>query len=167
MSDAIAGLQPEGVWKYFAEISEIPRCSKHEQQISDYVMGVAKRLGLEAKRDRALNVVVKKPAAPGRQNAPSVCLQGHLDMVCEKNKDVVHDFSKDPIQLIREGNVLRANGTTLGADNGIAVATSLAIMADKSVEHGPLEFLFTVDEETGLTGAGFLKPGFVESKTLL
>jgi dipeptidase D len=167
MSDAIAGLKPEGVWKYFAEISNIPRCSKHEQQISDYVMGVAKKLGLEAKRDRALNVVVKKPATSGRQDSGSVCLQGHLDMVCEKNKDVDHDFSKDSIKLVREGNVLRADGTTLGADNGIAVATSLAIMADDSVQHGPLEFLFTVDEETGLTGAGFLKPGFVESKTLL
>jgi dipeptidase D len=167
MSDAIAGLKPEGVWKYFAAISEIPRCSKHEQQISDYVMGVAKELGLQAKRDKALNVVVKKPASAGRDSAPSVCLQGHLDMVCEKNKGVEHDFMKDPIELVRDGNELRANGTTLGADNGIAVATSLAIMADDSLEHGPLEFLFTIDEETGLTGAGFLKPGFVESDTLL
>jgi dipeptidase D len=155
------------VWKYFAAISEIPRCSKHEQRISDYVMGVAKELGLEAKRDKALNVLVKKPASAGRDAAPRLCLQGHLDMVCEKNKGVDHDFMKDPIELVREGNELRANGTTLGADNGIAVATSLAIMADDSLEHGPLEFLFTIDEETGLTGAGFLKPGFVESETLL
>jgi dipeptidase D len=167
MSDAIAGLKPEGVWKYFAEISEIPRCSKHEKQISDYVMGVAKELGLEAKRDSKLSIVVKKPASAGREAAPMVCLQGHLDMVCEKNKGVEHDFMNDPIELVREGNVLMANGTTLGADNGIAVATSLAIMADDSLEHGPLEFLFTIDEETGLTGAGFLKPGFVESNILL
>ncbi|UCC71389.1 MAG: aminoacyl-histidine dipeptidase [Gemmatimonadota bacterium] len=167
MSEAIAGLKPEAVWRYFAEISRIPRGSKNEQQISDYVVGVAERLGLEAKQDGTLNVVVKKPASAGREGVPTVCLQGHLDMVCEKNKGVEHDFEKDPIELVREGNVLRANGTTLGADNGIAVATNLAIMEDRSLEHGPLEFLFTVDEETGLTGAGFLKPGFVESRTLL
>jgi dipeptidase D len=167
MSDAIAGLKPEPVWRYFAEISRIPRESKNEKQISDYVMGVAKRLGLKAKQDGALNVVVKKPASAGRAGTPSVCLQGHLDMVCEKNKGVEHDFENDPIRLVRQGNILMADGTTLGADNGIAVATHLAIMEDRSLEHGPLEFLFTVDEETGLTGAGFLKPGFVESRTLL
>jgi dipeptidase D len=167
MSDAIAGLKPEPIWRYFAEISRIPRESKNERQISDYVVGVAKRLGLQVKQDAALNVVVKKPASAGREGAPSVCLQGHLDMVCEKNKGVEHDFQKDPIQLVRQGNFLMADGTTLGADNGIAVATNLAIMEDRSLEHGPLEFLFTVDEETGLTGAGFLKPGFVESRTLL
>jgi dipeptidase D len=167
MSDAIAGLKPEPVWRYCAEISQIPRESKNEKQISNYVMGVAKRLGLEAKQDGALNVVVKKPATAGREGTPSVCLQGHLDMVCEKNKGVEHDFEKDPIRLVRQGNLLMADGTTLGADNGIAVATNLAIMEDRSLEHGPLEFLFTVDEETGLTGAGFLKPGFVESRILL
>ena len=96
-----------------------------------------------------------------------VCLQGHLDMVCEKNSDKVHDFEKDPIELVRKGNVLMANGTTLGADNGIAVATNLAIMEDQSLEHGPLEFLFTVDEEMGLNGANSLQPGFVQGKTLL
>jgi dipeptidase D len=167
MSDAIAGLKPEPVWRYFAEISQVPRESKNEKQISSYVMGVAKRLGLQAKQDGALNVVVKKPASAGREGASSVCLQGHLDMVCEKNKGVEHDFEKDPIRLVRQGNLLMADGTTLGADNGIAVATNLAIMEDRSLEHGPLEFLFTVDEETGLTGAGFLKPGFVESRILL
>lgn len=167
MSDAIAGLKPEPVWRYFAEISQIPRESKNEKAISNYVMDVAKRLGLEAKQDGALNVVVRKPASAGRESAPGVCLQGHLDMVCEKNKGVEHDFEKDPIRLVRQGNLLMADGTTLGADNGIAVATNLAIMEDRSLEHGPLEFLFTVDEETGLTGAGFLKPGFVESRTLL
>jgi dipeptidase D len=167
MSEAIAGLKPEAVWRYFAEISEIPRGSKNESQVSDYVVGVAKRLGLEAKQDKTLNVVIRKPAAPGREGMPSVCLQGHLDMVCEKNKGVEHDFEQDPIRLVRQGNVLMADGTTLGADNGIAVATNLAIMEDTSLDHGPLEFLFTVDEETGLTGAGFLKPGFVESKILL
>ena len=95
---------------------------------------------------------MRKPASPGREGVPSVCLQGHLDMVCEKNAGTKHDFSKDPIELVRKGNVMMANGTTLGADNGIAVATNLAIMEDTSLEHGPLEFLFTIDEETGLTG---------------
>jgi dipeptidase D len=167
MSDATSGLKPEGVWKYFVEVSEIPRCSGNEKRVSDYVVETATKLGLDAKQDRQLNVVVTKPAAIGRESAPSVCLQGHLDMVCEKNKGVEHDFESDPIELVREGNVLTANGTTLGADNGIAVATHLALMEDDSLAHGPLEFLFTVDEETGLTGAGQLKPGFVESRILL
>ena len=167
MSNVIAGLEPELVWKYFAEISEIPRCSKKEERISQYVVDKAKELGLEANRDRFMNVVVRKPASPGHEGASMLCLQGHLDMVCEKNKGVDHDFDQDPIELVREGNVLMANGTTLGADNGIAVATNLAIMEDKSLEHGPLEFLFTIDEETGLTGAGNLGKGFIESKTLM
>jgi dipeptidase D len=167
MSNAIEGLKPELVWKYFAEIARIPRCSKHEAAITKYVVDTAKKLGLEAKTDKLGNVVVKKPATSGHEGVRSIALQGHLDMVCEKNKEKVHDFSKDPIELVRKGNVLMANGTTLGADNGIAVATNLAIMEDKSLEHGPLEFLFTIDEETGLTGASNLAPGFVESKTLM
>jgi dipeptidase D len=167
VSTAIEGLRPAAVWKYFAEISRIPRCSKHEQAMTRYVVDTAKRLGLDAKTDRHGNVVVRKPASPGREGRPSVALQGHLDMVCEKNKDTVHDFAKDPIRLVRKGNMLSADGTTLGADNGIAVATNLAIMEDRSLEHGPLEFLFTVDEETGLTGASNLKPGFLTSTTLL
>ncbi len=167
MSEAIAGLKPELVWKYFAEISKIPRGSKNEKQIAAYVMQTAKKLGLEAQQDKSLNVVVRKPAASGREHVPMVCLQGHLDMVCEKNNDTVHNFEKDPIELVRKDNVLMANGTTLGADNGIAVATNLAIMEDKTLEHGPLEFLFTVDEEMGLNGANSLQPGFVKSKILL
>jgi dipeptidase D len=167
MSEAIKGLQPELVWKYFAAISKIPRGSKNEKAIAAYVMGVAKQFGLEAKQDKYMNVVVKMPATPGKENVPSVCLQGHLDMVPEKNKEKVHDFTKDPIELVRKGNMLMANGTTLGADNGIAVATNLAIMEDRSIVHGPLELLFTVDEETGLTGANNLKPGFLSSKTLI
>ena len=167
MSDAISGLKPEAVWHYFAEISAIPRGSKNEKAISDYVMRKAKEFGLAAQQDKYRNVVVRKPASAGKEKVPMVCLQGHLDMVCEKNKDTVHDFEKDPIELVRKGNILMANGTTLGADNGVAVATNLAIMSDKSLVHGPLEFLFTVDEETGLTGANHLKPGFVESRILM
>lgn len=167
MSNALEGLRPALVWKYFGEISKIPRCSKHEEAIVKYVLGVAKNLGLEAKADSYGNVVVRKPASPGRENARSVVLQGHLDMVCEKNNDTVHDFAKDPIELVRTGDVLMAKGTTLGADNGIAVATNLAIMEDRSLVHGPLEFLFTVDEETGLTGASNLGSDFLTSTTLM
>jgi dipeptidase D len=167
MSAAIEGLKPELVWKYFAEIARIPRPSKHEEAMTKYVVETARKLGLQAKTDKFGNVVVKKPASPGREHVRTICLQGHLDMVAEANKGKVHDFYKDPIELVRKGNTIMANGTTLGADNGIAVATNLAIMEDKSLEHGPLEFLFTVDEETGLTGASNLQPGFLESKTLL
>lgn len=167
MSDAVKGLKPELVWKYFAEIARIPRCSKHEQAISEYVIDTAKRLGLQAKQDRYGNVVVKKSAYPGFDHTRGVVLQGHLDMVCEKNADKAHDFAKDPIEIVRKDNVVMADGTTLGADNGIAVATNLAIMEEKTVEHGPLEFLFTVDEETGLTGASNLTADFLESRTLL
>jgi dipeptidase D len=167
MAKAIDGMTPPLLWKYFAEISAIPRCSKNEADIARYLVQTADRLGLEARQDAAGNVLVRKPASPGRDAVPMVCLQGHMDMVCEKNKDTVHDFSSDPIELVRHGNFLMANGTTLGADNGIAVATCLAIMEDRSLEHGPLEFLFTVDEETGLTGANNLARGFLQSQTLL
>ena len=167
MSRAIEGLKPERVWKYFAEISRIPRGSKNEAAISRYVLETAKKLGLKAKADALGTVVVLKDASPGKEQVGRICLQGHLDMVCEKNKETVHDFLKDPIELVRKGNVLMANGTTLGADNGIAVATNLAIMEDASLEHGPLEFLFTIDEETGLTGASSLRPDFLESRTLI
>jgi dipeptidase D len=167
MSDALKGLQPELVWQYFGEIARIPRCSKNEEQIAAYVMGRAQNLGLEARQDSAGNVLVAKPGSAGRQQAKTVVLQGHLDMVCEKNADKQHDFSQDPIKLVRKDDVLMADGTTLGADNGIAVATNLAIMEDQSLEHGPLELLFTIDEETGLTGAANLEPGFVTGRTLL
>ncbi len=167
MSEAIKGLKPERVWFYFAEIAKIPRCSKNEAKMTEYVVKTARKLGLEAESDSVGNVVVRKPGSAGKEKAKRVCLQGHLDMVCEKNKDKVHDFSKDPIELVRKGNAIMANGTTLGADNGIAIAMSLAIMEDKSLVHCPLEFLFTTDEETGLNGANNLAPGFVKSKTLI
>ncbi|HUL44971.1 MAG TPA: aminoacyl-histidine dipeptidase [Bacteroidota bacterium] len=167
MPNAIEGLKPSLVWKYFAEISRIPRGSKNEKAIGDYVVSTAKKLGLDARKDKVGNVVVRKGASSGMDRKRSICLQGHLDMVCEKNADTEHDFLKDPIELVRKGNFLMAAGTTLGADNGIAVATNLAIMEDKSLQHGPIEFLFTIDEETGLTGAANLQSGFLSSKTLL
>ncbi len=167
MASATKGLKPELVWKYFEEIARIPRCSGNEAAISKYVAATAKRLGLAVKVDEVGNVVARKPASPGREQVRNIVLQGHLDMVGEKNKDKVHDFNKDPIELVRKDNLIMANGTTLGADNGIAVASNLAIMADKSLEHGPLEFLFTVDEERGLTGAKSISSDSLESKILM
>jgi len=167
MTNAVEGLKPELFWKYFAEIARIPRPSKHEERIARYVLDTAKELGLDATQDGCGNIVVRKPASPGREQAAGICLQAHLDMVCEKNADKVHDFLRDPIELVRKGDVITANGTTLGADNGVGVATSLAIMADRSLVHGPLELLFTVDEETGLTGAQHLDPALVASRILL
>jgi dipeptidase D len=167
MSTAIDGLEPKTFWRCFSEICSIPRPSGHEQQIGRFVLDRAKELGLQAKQDACGNIVVKKPASPGREGARGVCLQSHLDMVCEKNADKIHDFLSDPIELVRRGEVLTANGTTLGADNGVGVASSLAIMEDNSLDHGPLELLFTVEEEVGLTGAKGLAPELVESRTLL
>jgi dipeptidase D len=167
MPSAIEGLKPAELWRHFADLSRIPRGSKNEQAAAAFVVGHAKRLGLEWAQDPVGNVVVRKPAHPGRETAPMVCLQGHLDMVCEKRPDVKHDFEKDPIRLVRDGDLMMADGTTLGADNGVAVATFLALMEDRALEHGPLEFLFTIDEETGLTGAMGLEPGFLRSGTLL
>jgi dipeptidase D len=167
MSEAIKGLKPELFWSYFAEISRIPRPSQHEERIARYVLDTAEKLGLSARQDGCGNVVVKKPASPGREQVRGLCLQSHLDMVCEKNADKVHDFLKDPIELVRREGVVMANGTTLGADNGVGVATNLAVMADRSLMHGPLELLFTVEEEIGLTGALNLSPGLLESRTLL
>lgn len=164
---ALDGLEPALLWDYFSQLSRIPRESKKERAAGDFVVKVAKELGLEHARDKAGNVVVRKPASPGHESRPSVCLQSHLDMVCVKRNDKKHDFARDPIVLLHEDGWVKADGTTLGADNGIAVATNLAIMADRSLEHGPLELLFTVDEETGLTGAKALEPALLESRTLI
>jgi len=167
MSPIFEGLKPPLLWKHFEEILRIPHGSGEEQAIGDYIISVAKRLNLPAKRDGVGNIVVERKASPGHENAEGVILQGHLDMVCEKNSDVEHDFNKDPIQTeIKEGWI-QAKGTTLGSDNGIGVAAGLAVMEDDSLEHGPLEFLFTVDEETGLTGATKIEPGFLKGTKFL
>jgi dipeptidase D len=159
-------LKPELLWKYFEEISSIPRCSKHEEKVAEYVVNVAKKLGHEVMRDDVGNVIVRKKAT-AYENAPMVTLQAHLDMVCEKNRDVEHDFEKDPIDVYVDGDMVKARGTTLGADNGVGVAACLAIMEDKDIKHGPLEFLFTIDEETGMTGAFGLKEGVLKGKMLI
>jgi len=166
-STAIEGLEPEGLWEYFAELCAIPRCSKHEGRAARYVFDVAKKSGLEVFKDPKGNVIVRKKAGSGREKTPLIALQSHLDMVCEKNKNKSHDFGKDAIVLKRSGRFITADGTTLGADNGLGVATALAIMEDKTFNHGPLEFVFTVDEETGLTGAAGLQRDALKSRTLI
>jgi len=167
MNEVFKGLYPELVWKYFGEICSVPRPSKKEEKIAAYIIKVANGLGLECIQDETGNILVRKPAAKGWEKIQPVVLQSHIDMVCEKNSNTYHDFDKDPIIPRVEGEWVKAQGTTLGADDGIGIATQLAIMEDNTLQHGPLEFLFTVDEETGLTGANGLKAGFLESKILL
>jgi dipeptidase D len=163
----IDNLEPKLVWKHFDEIRKIPRCSKHEEKIREYVENFAKKQNLKSKTDKIGNVVIFKPASSGMENKPTVVLQGHMDMVCEKNSDVEFDFSKDPIKLKLDGDHLTADGTTLGADNGIGMAMSLAILEDDSLKIGPIEALFTVDEETGLTGAFAMESDMLTGKILL
>ena len=160
-------LVPEELFHYFAEVCKVPRPSKHEGRMVEFLKRFAADHGLPCKVDDAGNVLISKPATPGREGLRTVILQSHMDMVCEKNADTVHDFTTDPIETYVDGEWLKARGTTLGADNGIGVATELAILASDSVEHGPLECLFTVDEETGLTGAFALQPGFMSGEMLI
>ena len=163
----VSEFEPQALWKHFDQILTIPRGSKNEEQMRRYVIGVAERCGLSYKIDDPGNVVVQKPAREGRENAPITILQSHLDMVNEKNSDLEHDFDKDPIIPQLEGEYLKASGTTLGSDNGIGVAAMLALMESQEVAHGPLEFLFTMDEETGLTGATLLADGMLDGRCLL
>ncbi len=163
----VADLEPKALWAHFDQILTIPRGSKEEDQIRAFVVSVAERNGLETLVDGTGNVVVKKPGTPGKENAPAVILQSHLDMVNEKNSDVDHDFDTDPIRPVMDDEYLKADGTTLGSDNGIGVAAMLAILEATDLDHGPLEFLFTIDEETGLTGAGGLDPSMLDGRTLL
>lgn len=163
----ILNKEPKLVWKYFEAITQIPHGSKNEAALRDYLIGLAKEKGLEHKVDESGNLVVKVPATPGYEDRPILVLQGHLDMVCEKNSDTVFDFEKDGLNLKIEGEYLKADGTSLGADNGVGVAAGLAIIDDESAEHGPLELLMTVDEETGLTGAFAMKGDLLEGRMLL
>ena len=160
-------LKPASVFHYFEEVCQVPRPSKKEEKIRTYLVNFAVSHGLEYQMDEAGNVLIRKAAFPGKENLKKVVLQSHMDMVCEKNRDTVHDFEKDPIETYVDGDWLKAKGTTLGADNGIGVATQLAVLADKDMVHGPLECLFTVDEETGLTGAFALQEGFMSGDILL
>jgi len=163
----IQGLKPEKIWYYFNQISAIPRGSKNEKAVLEYIKKTAGAMGLKLRQDKVGNVVVMKPSSPGKENSTTVILQVHTDMVCEKNRDIQHDFLKDGIKFIRDGGYLKADGTTLGSDDGIGVASLLAILEDKSLVHGPIEGLFTIDEETGLTGANFIAPGFITGKIMM
>ena len=163
----VSDLEPSTLWTYFDEILTIPRGSKEEGRIRAWVVGIADRLGLEHEVDDTGNVLVRKPASPGLEGGPATVLQAHLDMVNEKNSDVDFDFSTDAIRPVLEGPYLTADGTTLGSDNGIGVAAMLAVMEADDVEHGPLEFLFTIDEETGLTGAQGLDPSLLRGRRLI
>jgi dipeptidase D len=165
--DVIQGLKPELIWNYFYELSQYPRPSKKEEKVLEYVREFAKKNNFELKEDEVHNMVIKVPATPGYEDKPTIVLQGHVDMVCEMNKGTEHDFENDPIKLVRQNGWMAADGTTLGADNGIGVAAGMAAATDPDVVHGPLELLLTVDEETGMTGVNALQPGFIEGKTLL
>ena len=160
-------LQPQGLWSNFHSLTQIPRPSGKKEEISAFLAEYGRSLGLETIVDSIGNVIIRKPASAGYENHPGVILQGHMDMVPQKNNDTIFDFEKDPIQAYIDGEWVTAKGTTLGADNGIGVAAAMAILADKSVVHPPLEVLITVDEETGLYGAFALEGGVLQGKTLL
>ncbi len=167
MNRTFEQLQPERLWHYFEEVLNIPRPSKKEEKIVAWLMDFGREHQLETLRDDVGNVVIRKPATPGLEQAPWVCLQGHVDMVCEKDSGKQHDFDHDPIEAYIEDGWVKARGTTLGADNGIAVAAMLALLEAKDIDHGPIECLFTIDEETGLTGAFGLDPHMLNSRILL
>ncbi|WP_291857570.1 aminoacyl-histidine dipeptidase [Marinilabilia sp.] len=161
------GLYPEKLWEYFDEICQIPRPSKNEEKIVAWLLAFAEKHNLEAKRDKIGNVVISKPATPGMGNKKTVVLQSHVDMVGEKNNDKKHDFFQDPIVAVRDGEWIKADGTTLGADDGMGMAAQLALLTADDVPHPALECLFTVDEETGLSGAFNIEEGFFDGRTLI
>ncbi len=160
-------LYPQPLFNYFEEICQVPRPSKKEEKIRQFLLNFAEKNGLNAKTDEVGNVLIFKPATQGKENSPTVILQTHMDMVCEKNSDKVFDFDNDAIEPVVVDGWVKANGTTLGADCGIGIAASLAVLTSNEIKHGPIECLITVDEETGLTGAFSIKPGFLSGAVLL
>lgn len=167
MTDVLKDLQPRKVFEYFEAINRIPRGSGNEKAISDYMVDFANKLGLEVHQDEAWNVYIKKPASKGYEHLPAVILQGHLDMVCEKNKETVHDFEKDGLKLYIDGDWIGAEGTTLGGDNGIAIAYQMAVLSDDTLKHPAIECLMTTDEERGMTGVANMHPEYLEGKLLI
>lgn len=167
MKRILAELQPSEIWKHFEDICQIPRPSKKEDRIIDFLMEFGKKHNLHTKRDEIGNVLITKPATPGKENRKTIVLQSHMDMVCEKNNETKHDFDKDPIIPRIDNGWVKAKGTTLGADDGIGMAAEMALLTSTDIVHGPIECLFTVDEETGLSGAFALQPGFVNGEILL
>jgi len=167
MSKDIRSLEPKALWENFYQLTQIPRSSNHEERIQEFVYNFGKSLGLETIKDEACNIIIRKPATPGMEDRKGVILQSHLDMVPQKNSDKIHDFENDPIEAFIDGEWVTANGTTLGADNGIGVSTALTILASTDIPHGPLEALFTATEETGMDGANGLKSGLLQGDILL
>ena len=167
MENVLKDLNPQLVFKYFEEISQIPRGSGNEKAISDYLKSFGEKIGFETIQDEALNIIIRKPATKGYENCPGVILQGHMDMVCEKNKDTDHDFEKDPLKLRVIDDNIYATGTTLGADNGIAVAMGMAILASNDLEHPPIEVLVTTDEEAGMSGAMALDGSLLKGQYII
>jgi dipeptidase D len=167
MSKDILTLEPKDLWKNFYSLTQIPRPSKKEEQVRNFVIAFGKSLGLETIEDEVGNVIIRKPATPGMENRKGVILQSHLDMVPQKNSATQHDFEKDPIDAYPDGEWVKARGTTLGADNGMGVAATLAVLESKTLKHGPVEALFTIDEETGMTGAFGLKAGTLKGSILM
>ncbi|MGK9477142.1 aminoacyl-histidine dipeptidase [Melioribacter sp. OK-6-Me] len=167
MSNTLSSLKPELLWKHFEEICKRPHPSRNEKLVAEYIIDFAKKNSLDYSVDGFGNIVIRKPATPGKEKLMTVALQGHLDMVPEKNNDVKHNFDKDPIEPYIDGDWVKARGTTLGSDNGIGVAAALAILESKDIEHGPIEALFTLDEETGLNGAQALQPGFLKANIMI
>jgi dipeptidase D len=167
MNTEITKLEPQVIWKHFHSLTQIPRPSKHEEKIQEFMLAFGKNLGLETIRDEVGNIIIRKPATPGMENRKGVVLQGHLDMVPQKNSDKVHDFASDTIKTRINGEWVCADGTTLGADNGMGVAAAMAILESTNIPHGPVEALFTCDEETGMTGAFGLKAGILKGDILI
>ncbi|PKP08318.1 MAG: cytosol nonspecific dipeptidase [Bacteroidetes bacterium HGW-Bacteroidetes-4] len=167
MSNEIRNLEPQAVWEYFYQLTQVPRPSKHEARIQDFMVKFGNDLGLETIKDEVGNIIIRKPATAGMEDRKAVVLQGHLDMVPQANSDKKHDFTTDPIEAYIDGDWVTARGTTLGADNGMGVAAAMAVLASKDIAHGPVEALFTSDEETGMTGAFGLKPGVLKGDILI
>lgn len=167
MSNEIRNLEPQAVWEYFYQLTQVPRPSKHEARIQDFMVKFGNDLGLETIKDEVGNIIIRKPATAGMEDRKAVVLQGHLDMVPQANSDKKHDFAADPIEAYIDGDWVTAQGTTLGADNGMGVAAAMAVLASKDMAHGPVEALFTSDEETGMAGAFGLKPGVLKGDILI
>lgn len=167
MDNEIKNIQPKEVWGIFHQMTQIPRPSKHEEKIQEWAENFGKNLGLETIKDEVGNVIIRKPATEGMENRKGLIFQGHLDMVPQKNSDKKHDFITDPIEAYIDGEWVTANGTTLGADNGIGVSSALAVLASKTIKHGPVEVLLTATEETGMDGAKGLKAGILQGDILL